>query len=62
MAAMMEKRSWQKELETMVKKPEREMSAVYNTQHPARRAPPLADTVVAMKRDPEMTQVGAMME
>jgi hypothetical protein len=57
MAAMMEKRSWQKELETMVKKLEWEMSAVYNTQHPVRRAPPPADTVVAMKQEPEMTQV-----
>jgi hypothetical protein len=62
MAAMIEKVSWQEELETRVKKPEREMSAVYNTQHPARRAPPPADTEVAMKRDPRMTQVGAMME
>jgi hypothetical protein len=62
MAAMMEKRSWQKELETTVKKPEREMSRVYNTQHPARRAPPPVDKVVAMKQEPEMTQVGAMME
>jgi hypothetical protein len=54
---MMEKRSWWKDLETMVRKPEREMLAVYNTQHLARRAPPPVDTWVAKK----MKQVGAMM-
>jgi hypothetical protein len=53
----MEKRSWRKELEMMVRNPEREMLVVYNTQHPARRAPPPADTGVAKK----MKQVGAMM-
>jgi hypothetical protein len=44
MAVSVEKGAWRMAQGVLVKKHEQEMSAVYNTRHPAKKAPPPAGT------------------